>query len=173
MATTTTNLGLTKPAGNEDININQINTNMDIIDQRYMAAAMGTGATNLSGEILYNCTGSVTSHIRYHISGKILVLEGRCTIDNYKRTGANPGIQFYLPNNVLAHKTVSVYAGTNGLYDGNTKIDRPGELTTVSVGAGGSLVTVNTTESYDNMGSADKTYTRAVFLVFPIFIELR
>lgn len=34
MATTTTHYGLIKPAGGEQVNINQINDNMDIIDQK-------------------------------------------------------------------------------------------------------------------------------------------
>lgn len=174
MASTTTNMGLTKPASGEAYSIDVFNGNFDKIDERHMAAAISAGATNLSGETLYNCTGTIASHIRYHVSGKIMMLEGRLTINNYKRTGANPGIQFTLPNGAKAKKMVSITCGINGLYTSNTEGSiRAGENTQFGISAGGSTATINTTESYDNMGSGSTTYNKAVFQIFPIFIELQ
>lgn len=174
MASTTTNMGLTKPANGEAYSVDVFNNNFEKIDERHMAAAMGVSATNLSGETLYNCTGTIASHVRYHVSGKIMLLEGRITINNYKRTGANPGIQFTLPNGAKAKKTVSITCGINGLFTSSAVgTIRAGENTQFGISAGESVATINTTESYGNMGVGTTTYDKAVFQVFPIFIELQ
>lgn len=53
MATQTQYYNLTKPAGNENVDISVINNNMDIIDEKLHEAIEGKGATYLTATLLY------------------------------------------------------------------------------------------------------------------------
>ena len=165
MASTTSNLGLTKPAEGEHWNVEIYNQNFQKIDDSDIAAAFAGGQTNLS-ETLKNCTGTIADHLKYHMSGDICVIEGRVIINNYVRTGANPGVTFSLPNGKKAKKNMSIAcAGISGKT--GTPI-RFGENTRVITTANSATVTVDVTETQDNMGDADK----AIIQVFPVAIRV-
>lgn len=165
MATTTSNLGLTKAADGESYSVTVVNNNLQKIDDSDIAAAFAGGQTNLS-ETLKNCTGTIADHLKYHMSGDICVIEGRVIINNYVRTGANPGVTFSLPNGKKAKKNMSIAcAGISGKT--GTPI-RFGENTRVIATANSATVTVDVTETQDNMGDADK----AIIQVFPVAIRV-
>ena len=171
MSSSTTNLALTKLTGSENFSNTVLNANWDKIDERHMAAAAGTSPTNFA-ESLYNCEGTIASHIRYHLSGKILMIEGRLTITNYRRTGGNPGVTITLPNGLKSKRNISIVtAGINGLFNGDEKIFSLGENTQFNATQGSGSITINTTESYVNFGGSG-TYTRAIFQVFPVYVEV-
>lgn len=172
MASTTTNMGLTKPAASEAYDVGVTNGNWDKIDERAIGAVYGAGQTYFSGETLSKCSGSIGAHFAYHVSGKLLIIEGRLTINNFVRTGANPGIALDLPNGLKAKKSAVMDCGINGYYDGNDVVFRLGENTRVQTNAGSSVVNIYTTETYTNMGDSTPK-TRAIFQVFPLVIEVQ
>ena len=136
-----------------------------------VAAAAGVSPTNFS-ETLYNCEGTIVSHLRYHRSGKIVLIEGRLTINNYRRTGGTPGFQITLPNGLKSKRAINIVAaGINGLFNGDEKIFSLGENTQFGVTQGSGTISITTTESYVNFGGSG-TYTRAVFQVFPVYVEV-
>ena len=157
MASTTSNLGLTKPAGSEAYNVDVWNNNFEKIDDSDIAAAFAGGQTNLSCA-LKNCTGTVAEHLKYHLSGDICIIEGRLIINKYVLTGANPGCTFSLPNGKKAKKSMSIAcAGISGKT--GTPV-RFGENTRVIATANSATITVDVTETQDNMTSADKAIDR-------------
>ena len=168
MASTYTSIiGLEKPDGNDDINVLAINGNSEKLDKRDTAAVFGAGESNFgsSAITLYNCTGTVGLDLRYHISGDLCMIEGRLTISNYVRTGANPGFIIYYPNSKKAKRRVNVgFAGITG----NANGIRPGENARFIAEANATTFKIDTTESYDNFGNT----TRATFQIFPIIVEL-
>lgn len=172
MSSTTTNMGLVKLAGTDNFtNANALAGNWDKIDERHMAAAAGASPTNFA-ESLYNCEGTIASHLRYHLSGKILMIEGRVTINNYRRTGGNPGFQITLPNGLKSKRAINIVAaGINGLFNGDEKIFSLGENTQFGATQGSGTISITTTESYVNFGGSG-TYTRAIFQVFPVYVEV-
>ena len=76
MASTTTNIGLTKPAGTDQALISAINGNMDIIDTK-MGAVGNTSVqsqiTSLSDQIATKY-GEIATNITYEISGNIVTI---------------------------------------------------------------------------------------------------
>lgn len=165
MASYTSNLNLKKPADGESYNVSDQNGNMDKIDQSDIAAAFSAEQTNLSCS-LKNCTGTIAEHLKYHLSGDICIIEGRIIINNYVRTGANPGVTFSLPSGKKAKKNMSIaFAGISGKT--GTPI-RFGENIRVITTANSATVTVDVTETQDNMRDADK----AVLQVFPTPIRV-
>ena len=165
MATTTSNLGLTKPAENESYNIDVFNNNTDKIDQlACIGAAMGQTGADL-GTVLYHCTGSIVATLKCHVAGKIAIIEGRFVINNYARTGANPGFTFDLPNGAKSKysqntSNIGVHGNTNGV--------SVGENTQLTVNANSGNVMISVTETYANFTDD----TRAFFLISPTIITL-
>ena len=167
MATYTSNLSLKKPAGTEDINVADINGNTDILDKHDVASVFGSGENNFAETsiTLYNCTGTIGLGLRYHIAGDLCLIEGRLSISNYTRTGANPGFTIYFPNSKKSKKRVNI--GCAGLTS-NANGVRAGEIARFMAEAGGTTFKIDTTESYTNFDSN----SRAVFQIFPIIVEL-
>ena len=99
MSSTTSFLALVKQALDEHWSVGILNDNLDKIDQlACIGAAMGQTGADL-GTVLYHCTGSIVATLKCHVAGKIAIIEGRFVINNYARTGANPGFTFdLLPN---------------------------------------------------------------------------
>ena len=166
-STYTTNLGLEKPNGNDDISVLAINGNSDILDKHSIGTAFGSGQTNLS-ETLKNCTGTIAEHLKYHMNGNLIIIEGRVIINNYVRTGGNPGFTVTLPSGKKSKYAVSILcAGFNGTSKSGKNF-RFGECTRLYTSANSTTLTIDTTETIDNMASADKT----VFQVAPIILEV-
>ena len=167
MATYTSNLNLKKPAGTEAINVADINGNMDTLDNHDVASVFGNGENNFAAASisLYNCTGTIGLGLRYHIAGDLCLIEGRLSISNYTRTGANPGFTIYFPNSKKSKKRVNI--GCAGLTS-NANGVRAGENARFLAEANGTTFKIDTTESYNNFDSN----SRAVFQIFPIIVEL-
>lgn len=164
MASYTSNLNLKKPADGEYYNVSDQNGNMDKIDQSDIAAAFAAGQTNLS-ETLKNCTGTIAEHMKYHLSGDICIIEGRLIINNFVRTGGNPGFTFSLPNGLKAKKSFSIAScGVSGTTDVPVRF---GELLRMSGTANSGTITIDVTETVKNMASA----TKAVFTAFAVPIR--
>lgn len=165
MASTTSNIGLTKPASGESYSLDVWSNNMQKIDDSDIAAAFAGGQTNLSCT-LKNCTGTIAEHLKYHMNGDICIIEGRLIVNSYVRTGSNPGCTFSLPSGKKAKKSMSIAcAGISGKT--GTPV-RFGENTRVITTANSATVTVDVTETQDNFTSADK----AIIQVFPVAIRV-
>ena len=166
MSSTTSYLGLTKPAASEAYSVDVVNGNTDKIDaMACIGAAFGAAGHDLS-ETLVGCTGTITQHLRYHIAGKLLIIEGRIVINNYVRTAANPGFTFTIPSGYTAKYTVLL---SNVGFNGRTSIPiRYAELTRLYTTAESGTVKIDTTETFDNLA----TDTNAYFNVCPIVIAL-
>ena len=165
MATITSNLGLTKPAGSEAYSIDVFNNNFQKIDDSDIAAAIAAGQTNLS-ETLKNCTGTIAEHMKYHLSGDICIIEGRLIVNNFARTGGNPGFTFSLPNGLKAKKSFSIAScGISGTVDVPVRF---GELLRIYGTANSGTITIDVTETVANMASAAK----AVFTAFAVPIRV-
>lgn len=166
-STYTTNLGLEKPDGNDYINVLAINGNSDKLDRHDVASVFGNGENNFAAASisLYNCTGTIGLGLRYHIAGDLCLIEGRLSISDYTRTGANPGFTIYFPNSKKSKKRVNI--GCAGLTS-NANGVRAGENARFMAEANATTFKIDTTESYANFDSN----SRAVFQIFPIIVEL-
>lgn len=166
MASTTSYLGLTKPAAGEGYSLDVWNNNMQKIDDlACIAAAFGAAKHDLS-ETLVGCTGTIAQHLQYHIAGKLLVIEGRLVINNYVRTAANPGFKFTIPSSNTAKYSESLaYVGFSGRASEPVRF---GEAMRCYMTAGSSTVNLDTTETFNNMSSD----TRACFMISPFVIPL-
>jgi len=165
MSTTTSNLGLTKPDGSESYNIDDFNNNAEKIDKlTCIGTAIGQSPGDLS-ETLYNCTGTLAGHLRYHIAGDVVIIEGRMTINNFVRTGGNPGFTFDLPSGKKAK--YSQQLANVGFHGNSSDGVSAGECTRFYATANSGNVKIDVTESYDNFPNATKAY----FLINPIIIQ--
>ena len=68
MATQTQYYNLTKPAGNENVDISVINNNMDIIDEKLHEAIEGKGATYLTATLLSTGWTGETAPYTYNLT---------------------------------------------------------------------------------------------------------
>ena len=166
-STYTSNIGLEKPDGDDDISVIAINGNSEKLDKRDIASVFGNGENNFAATSisLYNCTGTIGLGLRYHIAGDLCLIEGRLSISDYVRTGANPGLIIYFPNSKKAKKRVNI--GCAGLTS-NANGVRAGENARFMAEANGTTFKIDTTESYTNFDSN----SRAVFQIFPIILEV-
>jgi len=137
---------------------------MDTLENM-VAPAYATGQTNLS-ETLVNCTGTIEEHVKYHLSGNVIIIEGRLRLSNFVRTSGNPGFSFTLPNGRKAKSSVTMQmCGLTGTTDVPVRF---GEVVRCNTTANSGTVTFTTTETINNMQSANA----AVFYVNPTVILL-
>lgn len=111
MASTTTNLGLTKPAYSDDADISDINSNMDLIDAEAgkvrgnVAANYDSSETYAVGDYclhdgsLYKCSTTISSPeawtaghwTQIKITGELSTLNGKITMHSSYLSGADSG----------------------------------------------------------------------------------
>ena len=121
-----------------------------------------------SAEILKNCTGTISEHLQYEVSKDTIIIEGTIVIENFVRTGENPGVKIALPDGKKSKYAVSIQcAGFNKTSD-NGENFRFGECTRLYIEEGSTTFTIDTTETINRMESANE----AVFQVAPIIMEV-
>lgn len=99
---------------------------------------------------LQNCTGTISTYPNFYKSnsGRHIMIQGRVRIDNYTRTGQNPGIKVTFSSGIVSmqNRFSSLVAGINGNY--------PREMAQISCPsyAADNELYIITTESFENSG---------------------
>jgi len=95
MATSTTNLGLTKPAGTDKIRIAQINGNMDILDEKIGAV----GNTSLQAQVTSQNQAIAKLDSNANETTDILASAVNCTKTTFFKTSGSSSYVGTLPSN--------------------------------------------------------------------------
>lgn len=118
------------------------------------------GRYDLENYVLVNCTGNINSWLTvlYYADGSV-ILNGRLTITNFVRTGANPGITFNLPSAIptptISQTTYICPMSFN-----------PHEVGTLVLNANSKLCRLNTTETFLNAPNGSITFIVDTKLTF-------
>ena len=141
-------------------------TSWQCISTTASAAALNS-RTNVSTPTLYRCTGTIGNNICYHLSGNTMIIEGRLTINDYVRTGANPGLTVTIPNSKKLKRGFTSNCGLTWSSNSNEGV-RANEMLNIIGVADSTTFMLQTTETYTNMASA----TRVTFTIFPVAFEV-
>lgn len=155
---------LTTTSAGYVLDARQGKTLLDKFNKQGLIASSGTTAFSTT---LTNCTGTIKDNLKWQQNANnTITIYGRCTIESYVRTGANPGIKITLPNSLKSKNAFIIYP--NGYVAGSSQGIRYGENIQMSATANSTQISLTTTESYNNWDSA----TRAWIVISPITIEV-
>ena len=112
-----------------------------------------TAESNTGTISLYNCTGTVSHNQIYFkkLQSGLWFVEGRVNINNYVRTGSNPGVTITLPS------TVPTPTKGGGFAVG-FRAQSPREYLVLGIAAGSRDINITTTESFTNAANGTLTF---------------
>lgn len=136
-----------------------------LADVNSLAVRAVNSRTTYATASLARCTGTLANALYCHSQGDVLYFEGRITVTDFVRTGANPGFTITLPS---GKKLARDFGMCVGITMSTNEGVRANEMVLIGGNKDGTAMSISTTETYTNLSGG----SRVTFVLYPVPIEV-